>query len=97
MWASVTIAHGQPGKEDEALRIYQDSVIPAAKQRPGYRSFMALADRATGKVMTISTWATEADLHATETSGLYQEQLAKFAPLITAAPIREFYEVIFTD
>jgi heme-degrading monooxygenase HmoA len=93
----VTTLQIQPDKADEALRIFRGSVVPAAKQQPGYRSFMALTDRATGKGMAISVWATETDVHATESDGFYQEQVAKVAHLLTAAPIREIYEVILTD
>jgi hypothetical protein len=32
-------------------------------------------------------------MQASEASGYYQEQLAKFGPLISAAPVREAYEV----
>jgi hypothetical protein len=32
-------------------------------------------------------------MQASEASGYYQEQIAKFAPLLTAPPVREMYEV----
>jgi hypothetical protein len=35
-------------------------------------------------------------MHASEASGFYQEQLAKFGPLLTTAPTRESFEVAVT-
>ena len=96
MYARVTTVQIQPGKIDEAIRIYQDSVVPAVKQQAGFRSTMLITDRASGKGMAITDWATEADLQANEASGYYQEQLAKFAPILTATPVREVYEVTVT-
>ncbi|MGO8949321.1 MAG: antibiotic biosynthesis monooxygenase family protein [Ktedonobacterales bacterium] len=96
MYARVTTVQIQPGKIDEAIRIYEDSVVPAAKQQAGFRNTMLITDRASGKGMAITVWATEADSQASEASGYYQEQLAKFAPILTAAPVREVYEVTVT-
>jgi hypothetical protein len=52
-----------------------------------------LIDRATGKGVSISLWDTEADMQAGESSGYYQQQVGKFAPLMMAPPVREVYEV----
>ena len=46
-----------------------------------------------GKVLSLSTWATREDLDATEASGWYQEQVAKFATTWVAPPVRDIYEV----
>ena len=96
MYVRVTTVQIQPGKVDEAIRLYQESVVPAAQQQPGYRSTMLVTDRASGKGMAITVWATEAEMLASEASGYYSEQTAKFAPLLTAAPVREVYELSVT-
>lgn len=83
----------QPGKTDEATRIFQDSVVPAAKQQKGFKSLVLLTDPATGKGMSFSLWETEADLKASEESGYFREQLAKFGEVLGAPPVREFYQV----
>ena len=93
MFARVTHTQILPGKMDEAIRIYQDSVVPAAKQQKGFIGIYGLGDRSTGKSMTISLWETEADMKACEASGYYQQQLAKFKDLLGAPPVREQYEV----
>ena len=42
-------------------------------------------------------WDTRDDMLAGEASGYYQEQLAKFAPLLTGEPVREHFEVILSE
>ena len=93
MQARVTTVQLQPDKVDEAIRIYRDSVVPAARAQKGYHTTYMLVDRATSKGMAVTLWDTSEDLTASEASGYYQEQLAKFAPVLTAAPVREVYEV----
>ena len=93
MYARVTIVQVLPGKEDEAIGIFRDSVVPAAKEQKGHKGHYLLSDRKSGKSIAISLWETEADLTAGESSGHYQQQLAKFKGIFAAPPVREDYEV----
>jgi quinol monooxygenase YgiN len=96
MYARVVSGQYQPGKMDEGIQLFRDFLTPAAKEQ-GSKGLLGLVDRATGKAISITLWETEADLQASETSGYYQEQLAKFAPLFTGPPQREVYEVAAQD
>jgi heme-degrading monooxygenase HmoA len=93
MHARIVIVQSQPDKLDEVIKIYRDSVVPAAKQQKGFLGARLFTDRATGKGISVTRWQTKEDLEAGETSGYYQEQIAKFAPYLTAAPVREVYEI----
>ena len=93
MQARVTHVQVQPDKIDEATSIYRDSVVPVLKAQNGYRATYMLVDRATGKGMSVTIWESLEALQASESSGFYQEQVAKFAPVFAAAPTREIYEV----
>ncbi len=93
MYARVTIIQILPGKTDAAVALYRDSVVPAAKQQKGFKAGYLLSDRNTGKSLSISLWDTEADMKAGESSGYYQQQVAKFKDLYGAPPAREVYEV----
>jgi quinol monooxygenase YgiN len=96
MVVRVTTVQIHPDKFDEAIRVYQDSVVPAAQMQPGFRSTMLVTDRASGKGMAVTAFATMDDLQASEASGYYQEQVAKFGPFMASAPVRETYEVSVT-
>jgi len=93
MHARVVTVQIQPGKIDEAVSIYRDSVMPAAKQQKGFKGAFLLTDRNTGKGVSVALWETEADLKAGEASGYYQEQIAKFGGVFAGPPAREHYEV----
>jgi heme-degrading monooxygenase HmoA len=93
MYARVTIAQFLAGKTDEAIAIYRDSVVPAAKQQKGYKGTYLLTDHKVGKAISITLWETEAEMTAGESSGFYQQQVAKFKDLYGAPPVREAYEV----
>ena len=92
MYARVTISQFHPDKVEEAIRILQESIIPATKQAKGFKGLLSLGDRTTGKGLTIGLWETEADMQAS--LGLRQEQMAKLAPLLAGTPSIETYEVI---
>ena len=93
MNARVVTFQLHPGKTEEAVRIYRDSIVPAAKQQQGFKGARLLTDSNTGKGISISLWETEADLKAGETSGYYQEQIAKLGQVLAFPPTREGYEV----
>jgi heme-degrading monooxygenase HmoA len=92
MHARVTTIQLQPGMADRMSAIFEDSVVPAAKEQ---RGGLLLTDRNTGKAVAISLWDTEADLAASETSGYYQAQMAKLAGVgfFAGPPVRETYQV----
>jgi len=93
MYARVTIVQVLPGKMDEAIGIFRDSVVPAAKEQKGHKGHYLLTERKNGKGISISLWETEADMTAGESSGHYRQQLAKFKDIFAAPPVREDYEV----
>ena len=97
MFARLVIAEITMGKLDEALKLYEDSVLPATKSQKGYRGAYFLVDDKTGKVIAITLWNSEADTAAqewvTEERGHYKEQLAKFKDYFVGTPIREGYDV----
>lgn len=68
-------------------------VLPAAKAQKGFKGAFFLADRGTGKGISIALWETETDMMASEASGYYQAQLAKMAPILAAPPVTEHFDV----
>lgn len=93
MFARLTIVQLRADKMDEGTDLFANSVVPAALQQAGNQGVSLLIDRTTGKGISMTLWNSVADMEAGETSGYYQEQLAKFGPLMTAPPVREVYEV----
>jgi heme-degrading monooxygenase HmoA len=92
-YARVLTSKAQLDKMDEGMQIVRDSVLPVARQQPGFKGGFWLSDRSTGKIMAITLWATEADLLAGDTSGYYQAQIAKVAHVLATPVVREAYKV----
>jgi heme-degrading monooxygenase HmoA len=93
MYARVVFTHVQADKEDAVIQLYNESVVPSAVQQPGFKGLLSLVDRSRGKAISITLWETEEDMLAGESSGYYQEQLAKFGDKLSAIPTMEAYEV----
>jgi heme-degrading monooxygenase HmoA len=79
---------------DEGLRIFEESVIPAARAQKGFRGFYVLADRQAARCVALTFWDDEASAVANEENRYYQEQLVKFMPLFLSDPVREGYELV---
>ena len=93
MHAALNFTQIQPGKMNEAIAIFRDSVIPAVSQQQGSRGSILLTDPNTNKAIAVALWDTEADAAAVVTSGWRQEQIDKLASVIAEPPVREVYEV----
>ena len=93
MFARFTIVQVNPDKIDEVIKLYEESVVPAAKSQKGYRGANLYTDRKTGKGYSISLWDSEEDAIANEQSGYYKEQVGKFTEHFSAPPVQEGYEV----
>lgn len=89
MFARVMHIQSKPGKLDEVITCYQDSVMPVLKQQPGFSNTLLLTDPATGKGMSITLWHSEADQRACDSNGFLLEQVGKVVPLLAAPPVRE--------
>ena len=93
MHARVISVQLRPGTADEASRIYRESVLPAARRQPGFQRALFLVDPITERAVSVTQWATEADLAASETSGYLREQVAKLTPYLATPVVSELFAV----
>jgi len=66
MYARVTTLEGPPEKMDEAARHVREQVLPQLQQMDGFKGFIALGDRQSGKLLGVAFWESEEVLRATE-------------------------------
>jgi hypothetical protein len=92
MVARVTHARVNPDDIDESVRLFDESVVPAAKQEEGFMGALLLV-RSDGHTLAIDLCDTLEHMQQNERNGFYQTQIAKFADKIVEHPRREFYEV----
>lgn len=93
MYARLTSMHVKPEKIEEAIQIYERSVIPAAKQQSGFVAAYLFTDKPTGRGISMTIWKSEEDALANEHNRYYQEQLVKFIEFFQSPPVREGYEI----
>jgi heme-degrading monooxygenase HmoA len=94
MYARVASVKVRVERLAEAIRVYEENVVPALRAQPGFEGLELLVNRETGHGISITRWATQEAQIASETSGFYREQVAKFRGLFDASPVREVYEVV---
>ena len=92
MYSQVLRVNIQPGKMDEAIAIFKDSVAPAIHGWSGLQIGRMLVDRAGNKIVAVSFWDSQADEASLTSSGPYQEQVAKLAALFAGPPEVDVYE-----
>ena len=92
MVARVTTVKVKPEDVDEAVRLFDKSVMPAAEQEEGFMGALLLT-REDGRALVIDLCDTVEHMRANERSGFYQSQVAKFADKIIDRPSRAFYAV----
>ena len=82
-----------PTEAREEVRIYRNSVLPAARRQQGFKGALLLTDDDTGVGTSISLWETEEDRGEGEANGFYKQQIRKFSDLLTETPVRKHYNV----
>ena len=93
MHGRVVSVQVEPAKLGEAVELYRDSVVPAAKDQDGFRGAVLLTDPESGNAISVTLWDSEEDLIRGQESGFYQDQLAKFADYLIRIPDQQGYEI----
>ena len=94
MYARVTTTQFSPYRLDEAISIIRDHTVPAAQKQTGFKGYLLLVDRSTGKGITITLWEEEQDREITgPESKYYRDEIGKVVPLLTDAPSVEDLEI----
>lgn len=88
------VTHVRIGPEDiaESVRLFEESVIPAAEQEEGFMGALLLV-REDGRALVLDLCDSIEHMRENERNGFYQSQVAKFAGKIVERPAREFYDV----
>jgi heme-degrading monooxygenase HmoA len=92
MLARVNSAHTAPDQLDGLISFSQDR-FPDARAAAGFRGFYLLADRQSGKIVSISLWDSEDDLRQFESRGAELRAEATSEVGIAPTPV-DVYEVV---
>jgi hypothetical protein len=92
MVARVTQVRVNPEDVEESVRLFDDSVIPAAEREEGFMGVLLLV-REDGRALAIDLCDTLENMRANERNGFYQTQIVKFADKLVDTPSRVVYDV----
>jgi heme-degrading monooxygenase HmoA len=95
MYARLTTIEGAPDKMDEATRHVQEQTLPQLQQMDGFKGFVALGDRNTGKLLGVAFWEDEEALRATEQEVSGVRSGAADAVDGTVASVEQYEVVVF--
>lgn len=92
MHGRVTVVQGEVERLDEWVRYMKEQILPPAQELDGFRGLVAMADRSSGKTLTVSLWESEEALQASE-DAVSQLRATAVESLGMGTPIVERYEV----
>jgi len=91
MFARIVTGKMKIEKIDEAVEVYSNSVVPAAREQDGFKNAHLFTNPETGKYISITVWQTEEDMVSGDQSGYLQEQLDKVTVHFAERPVIEQY------
>ena len=96
MHARVTTLEVPPDRMDDAKRHVQERVLPQLSQMEGFKGFVALGSRQSGKLQGVAFWENEEALRATDEAVVPVRQGAAEASGGTVVSVEE-YEVFVNE
>ena len=97
MFARVTTGIGSPERIDDTARVYREQMVPALRQQPGFQGAMYLADRGSGKGISVTLWESEEAARAAEMQAAQMRAQATETMEIRQAPTVELYEAVVAE
>ena len=95
MHARMTTLEGPPERMDEGERQVREHALPQLQQQDGFRGFIALGNRESGKLIGISFWESEQAMQAAEEVGDRTRRDAAEATGDTIAGVERFEVALF--
>jgi hypothetical protein len=96
MVSRVNFLETTPERMDDVARVVREVVHPGISEEPGYVGYIVLGDRARGKALGVTLWASEEEREASDAKA---RQIRPRVEEGTGGTMRavERYEVLFFD
>jgi hypothetical protein len=95
MYARLTTLEGPPDRIDDAMRYTQEQVLPQLQKMDGFKGFIALGDRQSGRLRGLALWENEEALRATDESAARIRGGVAEATGGTVADVEQYEVVVF--
>ena len=93
MYARVTTIHLRVKHMEDAVKVYEDSIIPAAKKQPGFKTAFFLINRNAGKFLSVTIWESTEFALQNQKTGYYKAQIDKLEDFMVDKPEVEGFAV----
>ncbi len=95
MYARVSTVEASPAKFDEATHFFRERVLAQLQQMDGFKGFVALRDRGSGKLRGLALWESEEALHATDEAEARIRGGVQESTVGTIASVENYEVVVF--
>jgi heme-degrading monooxygenase HmoA len=95
MHARLTTVEAPPDRMDDATRHIQEQVLPQLQQMAGFKGFIALRDRESGRVRGLAFWESEEALRDTDEAAARIRSGVTEATGGTIASVENYEVVVF--
>jgi heme-degrading monooxygenase HmoA len=94
MHARFATFQGSPDRVEELVRLSREQFVPAFQQMKGFRRIYGLADRASGRIASLSLWESEQAMRDSEGQAGPRRQQAAQTVGASDEPAVELYEIV---
>jgi heme-degrading monooxygenase HmoA len=95
-YVRISTVQADPSKVEEGIRFAHEQGLATLRQQPGFARMWLLADRSSGKMISVSQWENEAAAQAAD--GPLSQTRARGAHQIGAAtPTSELFEMVIDE
>ena len=95
MYARLTTVEAPPDRMDDATRHIQEQVLPQLQQLDGFKGFIALRDRGSGRVRGVALWESEEVMRTTDEAAARIRSGVEEATGGTVASVENYEVVVF--
>lgn len=96
MFSRVNSLQTKPDRIDDVAQVVRDIVHPGIRGEPGYRGYVVLGNRETGKALGVTLWESEATREASDAKARQIRPKVEQGTGGTMVSV-EKYEVLFFD
>ncbi|HZO91670.1 MAG TPA: antibiotic biosynthesis monooxygenase [Chthonomonadaceae bacterium] len=97
MFAQVSRVQLHPGYEQAALKLWQETLLPALRQQRGFRGVQVLYDSYDDLSMAIEFWESVKDAQNAHSNPVLQQAYEQAADLLLSGPDLQGYTVLIDE
>ena len=95
-YVRISTLQADPSKVEEVTRYHREQALATLRQQPGFEESQLLVDRTSGKIISVTLWASEAAARAGDKT-LSQSRAEAAALSGAPTPTSEVFEMVVNE